>query len=154
MESAKAARKRGRQLQFGFQKPEEADEDGNVPPNPLIEEDPEDFDKEAYEKELIRKVFDDTSRGLIIDGTWNNFAEELGVTATEGGAFINLLTEARRPPEIVVVLKCNEKSAKDRMIDDQGIKGEFDRLMEARNKRLAEKRAEDRAVKLEEVTAE
>jgi adenylate/nucleoside-diphosphate kinase len=75
MSNEAEARKRGRLLQRGF-KPPEVDEDGVVAPDPEIEDEAEEFDKEANEKDLIRKVFADSSKGYLIDGTWNGFAED------------------------------------------------------------------------------
>jgi hypothetical protein len=45
------------------------------PPDPEIEDDPEDFDKENHERELL-KLIQDSKKGLIIDGTWNGFPED------------------------------------------------------------------------------
>ena len=134
MERAKVARKRQRKLVHGWQQPGDPDPepDGDRPPNPLIENDPESFDREAAEKDFIKEIFKDSSRGLIIDGTWNNFAEDQ-VLATDGGPFINLLLEARRPPEMVVVLKCSDESAKKRMIDWDAIQAKFDEDTEIRH---------------------
>jgi hypothetical protein len=100
------------------------------PPDPAIEEDPEDFDKEANEKLLIQTILE-SQKGLIIDGTWNGFPEDL-LTSTEGGAFGRLLTDSRRAPELVIVLRNNENSAFKRMIDDKAIKDKFDELMRKR----------------------
>jgi hypothetical protein len=62
----------------------------------------------------------DASKGLIIDGTWNNFED--GITETlDGAGFVQLLADARRPSEVVVVLKCSEKSSTERMIDDAAL---------------------------------
>lgn len=143
LEKEKKVRRRQRQLEKGFKAPVfEDDEDGNKvqQPDPEIDDDPEDFDKEQNEKDLIRSVFSDPTQGLIIDGTWNNFTEEITgggyVTAVEGGAFVNLLCDSRRPPEMVVILKCGDKQATTRMIDEKAIKTEFDRLMKVREDRI------------------
>jgi len=72
----KQERRRRRLLNRGFRPPLPADEEtGEVPPDPEINDDPEDFDKEANEREAFRSVFD-KNKGLVIDGTWNGFPEE------------------------------------------------------------------------------
>lgn len=119
MKKEKESRKRKRLLNRGFKPPLPAEEEGqDPPPDPEIEDDPEDFDKEAHEKELL-KLIQDSNKGLIIDGTWNNFPEETitGAPNPDGASFANLLIESRRPPEIFIILKCSELSSVARMID-------------------------------------
>lgn len=57
-------------------------------------------------------------------------------------------------PEIVILLKCKEQSTFKRMIDEQSIKDEYERLMEERAERKRKQREEDRAAKLEELRAD
>lgn len=77
----------------------------------------------------------DASKGLIIDGTWNNFEE--GITETlDGAAFVQLLADARRPAEVVVVLKCSEKSSTERMIDDAALQDECDKANAIRDEKI------------------
>lgn len=137
-----AARKRMRLLARGFKAPEKDDE-GVEQPDPEIEDEPEDFDKEAYEKELIKKVFADTSKSQIIDGTWNGFPEEL-VTVTDGAGFVQLLADSRRLPEVIIALSCNEKKAVERMIDYKAIQKEFDDKNDAREAEITKLRDEAR----------
>ena len=76
MRKEKESRKRARLLNRGFKPPLPAEEEGmEPPPDPEIEDDPEDFDKEAHERELLRFI-QDSKKGLIIDGTWNGFPED------------------------------------------------------------------------------
>jgi len=151
LKAEKEIRKRRRLLDRGFRPPQPAEEEGEAPPpDPEIEDDPEDFDKEAHERDILRMILD-ANKGLIIDGTWNGFPEET-VLAADGGAFANLLTEARVAPELVVVLKCKEQAAFDRLIDDAAIEAEHARLMAERAEAAKKKREEDRATKLQEVT--
>jgi hypothetical protein len=57
MRKEKESRKRRRLLNRGFKPPLPAEEEGqDPPPDPEIEDDPEDFDKEAHEKELMRLI--------------------------------------------------------------------------------------------------
>lgn len=71
--SEREIRKRRRLLDRGFKPPappeDEEEENAEVPPDPEIEEDPEEFDKEQHERDLARMITD-CSKGLIIDGTW------------------------------------------------------------------------------------
>jgi hypothetical protein len=47
-------------------------------------------------------------------------------------------------PEIVIMLKCKEKSTFDRLIDYASIKNEYDNLMEKREEERKRVRDEDR----------
>ena len=77
LKEEKDKRKRRRLLDRGFRPPLPPEEEGaESPPDPEIEEDPSDtFDKEAHERELMQLVFD-SSKGLVIDGTWTDFPED------------------------------------------------------------------------------
>jgi len=87
---------------------------------------------------------------LIIDGTWNNFPEDT-VLAADGGGFANLLIEARIAPELVIILKCKEPAAFDRLIDADTIKKEFDQIVKDRAEAAKKRREEDRAAKVIEL---
>jgi hypothetical protein len=77
----------------------------------------------------------DSSKSLVVDGTWNNFEE--GITETlDGATFTQLLADARRVPEMVVILKCNEKSSTDRMIDDAALNDECDKANAIREEKI------------------
>lgn len=123
----KEKRKRRRLLDRGFRPPEPPEEEGmEAPPDPEIEEDPEDFDREAHEREVMQMIYDN-SKGYIIDGTWRDLPEDAVSQSLQ-----DLLIESRRVPEIVIILKCKEKATFDRLIDRDALKAEYDRLMEAR----------------------
>lgn len=92
----------------------------------------------------------ESQKGQIIDGTWNNFPED-AVMALDGAAYANLLYDSRRAPELVVVLKCKEQAAFDRLIDAEATKLEYERLEQERIDKRAAQRAEDRIAKLEEL---
>lgn len=147
-----AARKRRRLLARGFKAPE-IDDEGVEAPDPEIEDEAEDFDKEAYEKELIRKVFADTSKSLLIDGTWNGFPEEL-VTVTDGAGFIQLLADSRRIPEVIIALSCSEKKAVERMIDYKAIQAEYDEKNDAREAEIKKLKDEAREARRNELQEE
>lgn len=89
-------------------------------------------------------------KGFIIDGTWNGFPDE-AVGAVEAGAFATLLTDSRRVPELVIMLKCEEATAFERLIDSEATKTEFEKLMEERKQAKAKQRTEDRAAKEQEL---
>ena len=58
----------------------------------------------------------DANKSLVIDGTWANVPEDAVLTPLH-----QLLDESRRTPEIVVILRCKEKSTFDRIIDYDAI---------------------------------
>jgi len=151
MRTEKEKRKRRRLLDRGFRPPLPAEEDAEgPPPDPEIEDDPEDFDKEANERTLM-KLITDASKSLVIDGSWTAFGEDSGVTAVDAAGFAGLLIESRRAPELVIMLKCEEASAFERMIDAAATKSEYERLMTARNDARKKQRALDRATKATEL---
>jgi adenylate/nucleoside-diphosphate kinase len=151
MRAEKEKRKRRRLFDRGFRPPLPAEEDAEgPPPDPEIEDDPEDFDKEAHERTLM-KLITDASKGLVIDGSWTAFGEDSGVTAVDAAGFAGLLIESRRAPELVIMLKCEEASAFERMIDAAATKAEYERLMTARTDARTRQRALDRATKATEL---
>jgi len=85
----------------------------------------------------------------VIDGNWT--------TLPEGSIETNLdklLTDSRRAPEIVIVLKCKEKSTFDRCIDDKKIRDEYEADKKKREAEILAKREEDKKAKLVELEAE
>lgn len=147
--SEREVRKRRRLLDRGFKPPppveDEEDAEAEVPLDPEIEEDPDEFDKEQHERDLVRMISDE-SKGLIIDGTWQGgWPEQLvqdgkvllkefapPASKEDGAAFTQFLIDSRRVPEVIVILKCTEENALKRMIDDEGIKKKYDDLIEKR----------------------
>jgi hypothetical protein len=159
MQSEKETRKRRRLLDRGFRPPPAVEEEGEEPPpDAEIEEDPEDFDREAHERDLLKMV-GPSQQGLVIDGSWRWTGDrEKGeadhaeaVTAVDGGAFATLLAESRRAPEFVIELRCKEPAAFERMIDAEATKAEYERLMKERAEGRTKQREEDRAAKVTEV---
>lgn len=74
LKEEKEKRKRRRLLDRGFKPLPPSDEDGAEPqPDPEIEDDPEDFDKEGHEREVMKMIYDN-SKGYIIDGNWRDVA--------------------------------------------------------------------------------
>lgn len=75
----KAKRRRQRLLNRGY-KPTDPEvlaelEPGQVPEDPELDEEAEDFDKEVHEKAVMKDLMA-ASRGLIIDGNWTTLPEE------------------------------------------------------------------------------
>lgn len=114
-----------------------------------IVEDPEEFDKAAQDITDITSIIP-AKKGLIMDGNWRPKGEDADY------AIPDLLKNARRMPEIVIVLKCKEDvSIKRHMADiEDDLKAEFERLMEEREQNRVKKREEDRAAKKAELEEE
>lgn len=75
LKEEKDKRKRRRLLDRGFRPPQPTEEDETEPPvDPEIEDDPEDFDREAHEREVMQMIYDN-SKGYVIDGTWRDLPE-------------------------------------------------------------------------------
>ena len=106
MASEKEIRKRRRLLDRGFRPPPPVEEGEEPQVDEEIENDPEDFVKEDHEKELIKMVCP-SDKALIIDGTWDGFPDDV-VSALDAAGFSGLLTDSRRVPELVIMLKCEE----------------------------------------------
>jgi hypothetical protein len=103
----------------------------------------------AHEKDLIKAIVP-AKEGLIIDGTWSGFTEDSGVASTGGEAYATLLLNSRRPPEMVIVLKCSEEKSLDRLIDKKAIHDEYESITKKREDLKVKKRAEDRKTKYDE----
>ena len=58
------------------------------------------------------KMILDSNKGLVIDGTWTDLPEDAVSQSLQ-----DLLFESRRVPEIVILLRCKEKSTFDRKVD-------------------------------------
>lgn len=141
LKEEKEKRKRRRLLDRGFRPPQPPDEEGGeAPPDPEIEDDPEDFEREVHEREVMKSIYDNI-KGYVIDGNWRDLPE--GTIAHPN--LHELLFESRRVPEVVIIMKCKEKATFDRCIDRQSIRDAFDKLIEAREAEKAKVRAELRA---------
>jgi adenylate/nucleoside-diphosphate kinase len=146
LKEEKEERKKQRLLARGF-KPPEPVEDGEEgpPPDPEIEDDPEDFDKEAHEKEVFRSILNAHSV-LIIDGDWFDLPED-----SVAMGYTDLLFDSRRPPELVIHLSVSEEKMLERLLDRNTIEGEYQELVDKRNEEKRQKREEDREAKLVEL---
>jgi hypothetical protein len=77
LKEEKEKRKRARLLNRGFRPPLPAEEEGGEsPPDPEIEDDPEDFDREGHERAVMKMIYQQTKgKGLVIDGSWREIPE-------------------------------------------------------------------------------
>lgn len=85
---------------------------------------------------------------LVMDGHWTTMPEDLELNLGD------TLLEARRTPEVVVILRCKEVSTFKRCIDDASIKKEYEDDCKKRDEEIKKKMEEDRAEKLKELTEE
>ena len=111
-------------LARGFKEPGEPDEEtGQYPPDTEIENDPDDFEKEAHEKEIFKTIFD-ASIGQIYLGNWTDLPNEEAEIQISTG-LVDLLVESRRLPEIVVYVSVSEKEVLERVLDKSEIERVF-----------------------------
>ena len=111
-ETEKEKRRRRRLLDRGFRPPQPVEEEGEeAPVDPEIEDEPDDFDKEAHERDLMRMTLS-SDKGLVLDGCWRDIPEEKVQTALP-----ELMTESKRLPEILVILSCKADATFSRKID-------------------------------------
>jgi hypothetical protein len=68
-----------------------------------------------------------------MDGHWTTGLDDLEISLPE------TLIEARRTPEVVIILKCKEATTFKRCIDDAKIKKEYEADCDKRNKEIESK---------------
>jgi len=152
MKTEKNKRKRARLLARGFKEPEPVDE-AEENPEPVvdeeIEQDPPEFVDAIGEhyKDLFQSIMP-AAKPTVMDGHWTTMPEEVEVNLADS------LVEARRTPEVVIILRCKEVSTFKRCIDDVSIKADYDRDVKARQEKDKAAFDKDRAEKLTEVEAE
>lgn len=116
MTDEKNKRKRARLLARGFKEPapvDEGAEDAEPEVDEEIENDPADFLENigTHYQELFQTIMP-SAKPLVIDGHWTTMPEDLELSLPE------TLLEARRTPEVVIILRCKEASTFSRCIDD------------------------------------
>lgn len=152
----KAKRRRLRLLTRGFKEPEVNDDDPEAeqPVDEELENDPEDFkgEIERHYQELFQRIMP-ADKPLVMDGNWTTVGKEIPEDY-DPVVLQETLCNARRTPEVVVILKCKEATTFDRCIFKDQIKAEFDRDYQKRKDDLKAARDKDRAEKLDEVTKE
>lgn len=145
LKEEKLKRRRGRLLQRGFKEPAPVEDDQEPEVDAEIEEDPAEFVETiaSHYQELMQKIMMHKTP-LVINGNWS-LPEDLEVNLAD------TLIEARRTPEVVVVLKCKEANTFKRCIDDQAIKLEYEADCKKRQAEIDAKFDEDRKEKLKEL---
>lgn len=147
MKSEKEKRKRARLLARGFKEPEPVeDEEAEPVVDAEIEDDPAEFVDAigTHYQELFQSVMA-ADKPLVMDGHWTTMPEDLEVNLAD------TLVEARRTPEVVVILRCKEASTFSRCINDDDIKREYEADCKKRDEEIKKKFEEDKAEKLKEV---
>mmetsp|Transcript_46063 Transcript_46063/g.61010 ORF Transcript_46063/g.61010 Transcript_46063/m.61010 type:complete len:262 (+) Transcript_46063:1389-2174(+) len=139
-------------------------EDPDAPPevDEEIVNDPEDFEKGDQDIKDLREIID-SEKGLIMDGNWRapikddfGFDEE-GADAAEAPEveymIPDLLKNARRMPEIVVILKCKEDAAIGRNYadDEEALKNMLEAELAKREKKRVDAREQSKQEKLQEL---
>ena len=123
----KKARQRQRLLDRGFKGiPEPDDPDAEPEADEEIVNDPDDFEKDKQEIKQLQMLLE-ASKGLIIDGQWkDNPDDENEIQTTE--PIYTLLENARRMPEVVIILNCKEDISVARRYEDtkEELKIEFE----------------------------
>lgn len=141
------ARQRKRLLERGFKGiPEPEDPDAEPEVDTEIMDDPEDFDKGTQDVKDLKDVIEN-KKGLIIDGNWRPKGEDAEYQLPD------LLKNARRIPEIVVILKCKEDVAIKRNLADseETLQAEFERKNLEREQKKTADREQARKEKMEEL---
>ena len=143
------SRQRKRLLARGFKGiPENDDPDAEPEVDTEIMDDPEDFDKDAQNVSDLKSVVH-SNKGLVIDGNWRVGGDEPSYDIPD------LLKNARRMPEIVVILKCKEEVSIKRSLADSAdeMKAEFERKTNERQANKVKARQDARNEKIAELDA-
>jgi hypothetical protein len=151
----KGKRRRMRMLTRGFKEPEVNDDaDPNDPPvvDEELENDTPEFKEviETHYQDLFKRIMP-SEKPLVMDGNWTTVADNWPEDY-DPVTFQDTLTTARRTPEVVVVLKCKEKTTFDRCIFPDQIQKQFDLDYKNRKETIQKATDEARKEKLEEVT--
>jgi adenylate/nucleoside-diphosphate kinase len=150
MKSEKDKRKRARLLARGFKEPEPIeDEEAEPVVDAEIEDDPAEFVDAigTHYQELFQQIMV-ADKPLVMDGHWTTMPEDLELNLAD------TLLEARRTPEVVVILRCKEVNTFKRCIDDDSIKKEYEADCKKRDEEILKKMDEDRAEKVKELLEE
>lgn len=149
LKEEKLKRRRHRLLQRGFKEPAIVEEDQEPEVDAEIEDDPAEFVETiaTHYQDLMHKIIPH-KQPLVMDGNWTTLPEDLEVNLAD------TLVEARRTPEVVVVLKCKEANTFKRCIDDTAIKREYEADCKKRQAEIDSKFEEDRKEKLKELAEE
>lgn len=84
--------------------PPAEDEEAAPEPDPEIEEEGEGFEPDADAAKVLQTILQ-ANKSLVINGNWTTLPEGAIETPLD-----KLLTDSKRAPELVIVLKCKEKT--------------------------------------------
>jgi adenylate/nucleoside-diphosphate kinase len=150
LEEQKKLRQRSRKLNQGFvPRPEDAPEDEEWVNEDVMNDPWEQEEREAHEKEMMKAVLE-ANKGLVIDGNWANTIPEDAVSAP----LMDLLLDARRMPEMLIILRCKEETTFARCRDDEVTKKKHDDILDRIKKEVADECTKARAEKEKELTDE
>jgi adenylate/nucleoside-diphosphate kinase len=152
MNEEKNKRKRARLLARGFKEPEPRDDDAEDQ-EPVVDEeienDPAEFlDTIGKHYEELFQTIMPAAKPIVMDGHWTTMPEDLELNLPD------TLVEARRTPEVVIILRCKEASTFTRRIDDADIKMKYVADCKKREEEMKAACEKDRAEKLTEVEGE
>ena len=94
-----------------------------------LDEEGEEYNAVDNDKAIFKSLFNPLSP-TIYDATWNGLEEKIATP------FIDLLSDSRRVPNVMIVLKVNLKSIMDRLFNMEEIEVKFDKMYkESQDKR-------------------
>ena len=86
-----------------------------------LDEEGEEYNAVDNDKAIFKSLFNPLSP-TIYDASWNGLEEKISTP------FVDLLTDSRRVPNVMVVLKVNLKSIMDRLFDMEEIEVKYDKM--------------------------
>ena len=86
-----------------------------------LDEEGEDYNAVDNDKAIFKSLFKPASP-TIYDASWNGLEEKISTP------FIDLLSESRRVPNVMIVLKVTLKSIMDRLFDMEEIEVKYDKM--------------------------
>eukprot|EP00825_Cyclidium_porcatum_P011085 TRINITY_DN1566_c0_g1_i6.p1 TRINITY_DN1566_c0_g1~~TRINITY_DN1566_c0_g1_i6.p1 ORF type:complete len:1401 (+),score=376.97 TRINITY_DN1566_c0_g1_i6:144-4346(+) len=137
LDNEKQKRKQDRIFNKGF-KPQVLDEEGKVVEDPEINEEAQDFDRKVHEIEMAKYIFKDIQQ-ILVNGNFFDIEEDKVATP-----LIELLSESKRLPEVVIILKVSEENFLKRQFNVAEVEKEYKKLMEERKLQKQKEREEAR----------
>jgi hypothetical protein len=94
-----------------------------------LDEEGEDYNAVDNDKAIFKSLFNPLSP-TIYDATWNGLEEKIATP------FIDLMSDSRRVPNVMIVLKVNLKSIMDRLFNMEEIEVKYEKMFkESQDKR-------------------
>ena len=146
LDEERIKRRKSRLLKRGFVPKEQNEDDEPYDPllhDPEIAEEDETFDRAVHERQALQHILP-AAEPLVINGKWFDVDEE-----KVSQPLVDLMFESRRLPEIVLILRANEKTTLERLLDKEGITKKYEELMEIRRKEKEKVREEARKEKIQ-----